>query len=443
MLPLLLILITTASSSSSSSSSSCPAGSYCDVKGVHECGEITHFCPENTNRKIRVRKVRRLPFFLFNTQTHHHHLQHEQQGFFAADKNSHPTTRNAVKQLPCTRGYYCPYVDGHDGQSTGERIPCPQGKYGDREYETSSSCTGNCSEGYWCGEASVSKTQHQCGDHSVYCPTGSYKPLQVPDGYFSGGGTSSTRSSIHICPEGHYCVDGIVHKCGGGVYGATKGLSSSQCSGLCEAGYFCNGTSSTPRQFKCQDSTVYCPEGSSLPTPVSVGYYSLSESISSGMDGSGATREILCPRGEFCINGKRHICEGGLYGATLGLSSSNCTGSCSAGFFCPPKSVSAEERVCGSSSEYCPEGSSEPIPVPLGFYSIDANNDTAIESLDTRVDIRVAEPGHYAKNGIRYECPGGMYGSTEGLSSSQCSGMSFISLSFSLSLSCVRVGETT
>lgn len=86
----------------------------------------------------------------------------------------------------------------------------------------------------------------QCGNASVYCPTGSADPLAVGAGYVSTGGDEFTRMDRVSCPatdgsgDSMYCPgDGYSHVCPAGVYGSTGGLSSDVCSGPCDAGYYC------------------------------------------------------------------------------------------------------------------------------------------------------------------------------------------------------------
>jgi hypothetical protein len=132
-----------------------------------------------------------------------------------------------------------------------------------------SSCSGLCSPGYHCGEASTSPTQLECavllrtglfgatvgvkaknltvqgapqpadtislltsvylGDfnstsktlpntnitvvevsepNSVYCPAGTAIPLSVRPGYYTVGNNRTTRFAQEPCPMGSYCVNG-------------------------------------------------------------------------------------------------------------------------------------------------------------------------------------------------------------------------------------------
>lgn len=65
---------------------------------------------------------------------------------------------------------------------------------------------------------------------------------------------------------------------------------------------------------------------------------------------------------------------------------------------------------------YCPLGSSEPLIVPVGYYSIG-------NYIETRYDILICPKGHYCINGIKQVCTAGTYGGSEGLASENCTGL--------------------
>lgn len=65
-------------------------------------------------------------------------------------------------------------------------------------------------------------------------------------------------------------------------------------------------------------------------------------------------------------NRQAFACPAGRYGASHGLSSSRCSGTCSPGFYCPSASVSPRERACGGASLICPAGSGRPIRIEDG-----------------------------------------------------------------------------
>ncbi|RYH10771.1 hypothetical protein EON65_39170, partial [archaeon] len=150
---------------------------------------------------------------------------------------------------PCEPGFHC---------NNGVKSPCPAGFYGDRPGLNSSMCSGQCAAGYFCLEGTVHYSSRPCGNSSVYCPTGSAKPLPVPPGYYSidiNGEdvvtSISLRSSIAICPVGYYCQQGVKSACPGGRFGVTLGLISPNCSGICPGGFSCPPASIRPYDHPC------------------------------------------------------------------------------------------------------------------------------------------------------------------------------------------------
>jgi hypothetical protein len=55
----------------------------------------------------------------------------------------------------------------------------------------------------------------------------------------------------------------------------------------------------------------------------------------------------------------------GFFGAASGAVAATCSGPCRAGFYCPPGSVSNNEKECGLGF-YCPAQSAAPLPCPAG-----------------------------------------------------------------------------
>ena len=105
--------------------------------------------------------------------------------------------------------------------------------------------------------------------------------INVSDGYYSNENSPiDSRVSQHICPKGYWCKDGVRYPCDAGTFGDSLGLKNNYCSGSCSAGYYCPAGSSSPNQYPCGNSTVYCPVGSKLPRLVERGYYSASGSDS-------------------------------------------------------------------------------------------------------------------------------------------------------------------
>lgn len=109
---------------------------------------------------------------------------------------------------------------------------------------------------------------------NLYCPEGSAQPLFVPTGHYSTGTISAlTRNSTLPCPPGYYCQGGETFPCPKGRYASSYGTVSSECEGECDPGYYCLEGSNSSKQFKCGNSSVYCPRGSYEPKAVHNGFY--------------------------------------------------------------------------------------------------------------------------------------------------------------------------
>jgi len=126
----------------------------------------------------------------------------------------------------------------------------------------------------------VKENQVACGGNDKYCEAGSGTFTDVPSGWMTVGGDSSTRTSAVPCNLGTYCVDGVSHDCPAGSYSDSKGLT--ECV-QCSEGYFCPSQSSSSTQESCGGgsdgssylpaATYYCPAGTSTRKQVASGYY--------------------------------------------------------------------------------------------------------------------------------------------------------------------------
>ena len=115
--------------------------------------------------------------------------------------------------------------------------------------------------------------------------------------------------------------------------------------------------------------------------------------------------------GYYCIGGERHECPAGRYGSDAGLSASDQCGSCSAGYFCPAGSISAQANVCGE-GKYCPAGSGSPQSPEAGLQLAGGGS-------TTRTHVEACASGHTCVNGSATACPAGRYGS-DGLVCEEC-----------------------
>jgi hypothetical protein len=145
-------------------------------------------------------------------------------------------------------------------------------------------------------------------------------------------------------------------------YAQSLGWTFPICQAACPAGYFCPAGSVAPTTNEC-----------------SRGQYSL----------AGAGNCTLCPAGRF--------------GASVRLTSANCTGPCAAGFWCP----------AGSTGE-------APMACALGRYSTGGEGDTA---------CTLCPPGKYGgatmlpSEVCSGDCPSGRFGSVAGNTLPTCSGV--------------------
>jgi hypothetical protein len=113
--------------------------------------------------------------------------------------------------------------------------------------------------------------------------------------------------------------------------------------------------------------TVGCNAGySSSTTPT------IQTRVCSGTDGSISNSNptcTACTQGSYCTNGVSTLCPAGNFGSSTGLSSSSCSGSCIAGYFCGAGSTSSNVNPCGAINVYCPTGSGAPITVSTNYYT--------------------------------------------------------------------------
>lgn len=105
---------------------------------------------------------------------------------------------------------------------------------------------------------------------------------------------------------------------------------------------------------------------------------------------------------------------------------------CETGYFCPsypgPPTTKDTLELCGDSYLFCPRGSSKPLHVDLGHYSVTelSNGEAWTDDehwKDRRTSQILCEPGFYCNYGIKLPCPPGTYGDTSGLFSLDCSGL--------------------
>jgi len=347
----------------------------------------------------------------------------------------------------------CPAGQYQERGFTGYNQPvfsckqCPGGSYGAVVGLTDPSCSGLCQPGHYCPPGSASPTERKCGDSSVFCPEGSASPTRssagwktttgivpvtntvqldtmspavsstssldatsastivseqvVQDGMYVG--SAAERSAELLCSPGHYCRDGVELPCPIGTYGNDTGLQTAECSGRCIAGEHCAEGSVVPAI--CPKGS-YCPDGMiTYPCPAGT-YGAMTGTKTPACSGA-------CRVGHYCLQGSisstEAKCPAGRYGTHPGLQDPLCSGLCAAGYYCPEGSTSSTSLACGSVNSYCPIGSAVPLPVDKGYYSAEGQ---VAESMSTQL---ICEAGFYCYHGMKYQCPTGTYGGTEGM----------------------------
>ena len=163
-------------------------GFYCPEQSsdphMYPCADVSTYCPIGTGAPLSVQK-----------------------GYYSVQpENEFPPFPGAATEAPCEPGYYCPY-DVVQDHSTGLRLECPGGRYGDRFSELLPSCTGECEERYYCPSGSTTPQQFPCGE-DAFCPAGSSEASSIEPGYYVPDGLVHAAPQQYICPPGSYCING-------------------------------------------------------------------------------------------------------------------------------------------------------------------------------------------------------------------------------------------
>ena len=178
-----------------------------------------------------------------------------------------------AKTVTCSAGYYLPANATSCSACGGNGYWCPGGTF-----TVSSSTQGrnSVSSGYYStGGTSTTRTgQSACGSNAYYC-TGGVRN-RVSSGYYSTGGTSTTRTGQSQCTGATYCSSGVKNNCPGSYTANTTAgkTAASQCQISCAAGTRVatkNGscTTSSGAWFSSATTTNYgqvslynfCPKG--------------------------------------------------------------------------------------------------------------------------------------------------------------------------------------
>ena len=123
-------------------------------------------------------------------------------------------------------------------------------------------------------------------------------------------GQFSNSSNSKSCKPCAACSNGIRQQCGQAFEGFCAACpagrffstATSSCAG-CPAGWWCQDG----KQYVCGGSNLFCPAGSSTPTGVTIGHYTVP------VDGDASKREgqLACESGSSCSRGERTECPAG------------------------------------------------------------------------------------------------------------------------------------
>ena len=150
-----------------------------------------------------------------------------------------------LNRVTCSAGYYLRANATSCSACGGNNYYCPGGTF-----NVSSSAQGRntVSSGYYStGGTSTTRTgQSACGGNNYYCSAG--VRYTVSSGYYSTGGTSTTRTGQSQCTGATYCASGVRNSCPGSYTANTTAgkTSASQCQISVSAGkYIATANSST------------------------------------------------------------------------------------------------------------------------------------------------------------------------------------------------------
>ena len=295
------------------------------------------------------------------------------------------------------------------------------------QYLNVTSCE-TCTAGYYCPSSSVTYTydgsvqgRTPCGGNTKYSSSGATACSTVSSGYYSTGGTSTTRTGQTKCEAGNYCSGGVKTACGGGKYSSAGATS---CSNITAGCYGTSASSSCPAV--CAANT-YSNAGASSCSSCPTDYKNSGDAAAS--HAGSASCIISVPGGKYvgtANSATLSTCAGGTYKAAHSVaygSTSSCD-TCEAGYYCPAGSDT--QRLCAD--------------LGGGLYSesgegSDATNDcyatvpaTKYLSSTTSTSFTTCTAGYYcpgktlyyASTGGRTACGGGKYSEAGSDASSDC-----------------------
>ena len=401
--------------SSSHCDGPCSEGYFC-LEGStsvrqFECGSVDKFCPLGS----------------FAPQTVH-------DGYYTLGSSLDEATRSS--EMKCEPGSWC---------SGGVRRLCSLGHWGNEYGATQATCSGICRAGYVCPEGSSSDEALMCGDPDKYCPLGSLQPHRVSLGYYSIGGTESTRTDQLIAPRGHFAVSGLLFPCRAGYFGSSEGLSTPSCSGPCVAGFYCPTGSTSPFMHHCGSDSLYCPPRAVAPIQVDPGFYTadyLLDACPPGkyrnasmtwVDASLSSTTIPLSHSSSIVTEAHKpdciLCPSGKFKSVSGDDSSLCR-RCDSNLRYP-RVVSADDRMTCICLEVTAPGTFTHFNITTGkCTNFTSSSAPLLADVGWQYNVSISrsfqkecEPGHFCLLGLRYKCPVGFYGALTRETRPRCQGL--------------------
>ncbi|XP_069599133.1 uncharacterized protein K04H4.2-like [Ranitomeya imitator] len=264
---------------------------------------------------------------------------------------------------------------------------------------------GSCPRGHYCPAGSP---------HAHVCPAGTYNNLThqpdclpCPAGYFCAENTSDYNT--FPCPAGFYCPEGTQHSCQfpcpRGYYNPDPRSHSIDSCLPCISGHYCGAEGLSTVSGKC-DPGWFCVFAAWTPQPFDLDNYTSANCLCPATSTGGkCLPSFYCPEGAT----EPISCPPGYYCENAGLAAPS--GECAAGFYCTGRAKTSKPtdalqgNICPPGT-FCPNGSQHPQLCPAGTFSADY-------SLGSVSECKPCPPGLYCSgSGIvspTGQCPEGYY----------------------------------
>ena len=275
----------------------------------------------------------------------------------------------------------------------------------------------SCASGYYMTSSSSSKTCNTTAKAGNAC-----RPCSVMgSNYTCAGGTSCPKLNSVTCSAGYYLKANATScsPCGGNNYyckGGTFNVSSSaQGRSTVTAGYYSTGGTSTTRtgQSACGGNNYYCSGG--VRYTVSSGYYS------TGGTSTTRTGQSQCTGATYCASGVQNSCPGSYTANTTAgkTSASQCQISVSAGKYiatansstqstCAAGRYKAAHKVNYGSTSTCSTCGAGTYSSSGAASCTACSGSTQYQNLTGQSSCKTVSSGYYkSSNSAQAQCPSG------------------------------------